>query len=63
MNFFQYLNPLLVAHEAGFPKNWKFFGDMARLRGYHEATHIACDIVGADYAMSALRKPQGLFAS
>jgi len=24
--FFQYLSPLLVAHESGVPKNWKFFG-------------------------------------
>ena len=38
----------------GSRKTESFLGGMARPRSYREATPIACDIVGADSAISAL---------
>ena len=58
--FLQYLNsPKWRRTNPGSRKIESFLGGTARPRSYRETTPIACDIVGADYAMSTLCKPQG----
>lgn len=55
------INHLKVSLEIYFSISQPTFGGtrISRPRSYRETTPIACDIFGADYAMSTLCKPQG----